>query len=355
MKQSSLFHRLTKSYVLFMLSSGAVCLLFAFFMLRSSLINIEISLGWLLVFLLLIGMNVAIYSLWTAKRITRPLETIAKSLQGMAEGQYHQRLAIDAGYEFSIIQQHFNALVEKLQQAQEENARLENSKQQMLADLSHDLRTPITTIQGYAKALQLGYAQNEEKRAAYIELIYNKSIYVTSLVEQIFNLATLNRADYPYEPKHEDIAELLREIAAHYYDQFLEKSFSVQLDIAEAELLHWYDPVLMRRAISNLLSNALVHNPPGTSIALRLAEAEQHIEITITDDGEEIPDAVKPVLFDSFIRGDVSRKSGGGSGLGLSIANKIVGLHQGTLTLHTANGCKTFTIRLPRLSPPDQK
>ncbi|MEK3914220.1 HAMP domain-containing sensor histidine kinase [Paenibacillus sp. FSL H7-0331] len=186
--------------------------------------TIEISMPGVFLLLLLFGVNVYVYSLWTAKRITRPLEHIADAIQRMEKGQYAERLNITAGYEFGVIQQHFNDMAETLGRTELENHRLQDSKQQMLADLSHDLMTPMTTIKGYAKALQLGMVDSEGKKERYLQLIYNKATLVTSMIDDIFNLSKLERADYPLSAEPGDMTELLREIADDYYDQFEDKA-----------------------------------------------------------------------------------------------------------------------------------
>ncbi|AKG34878.1 sensor histidine kinase [Paenibacillus durus] len=344
MKKTRLFYTLLKSYIIFALTMGIVNGFFLFIFIEPT--NIEITLDWLLLFILLFGLNVWAYSLWTANRITKPLEKIAQAIQHMKEGRYQQRLEFEAGYEFSLIQQHLNDMAANLAQAQENNRRLETGRQRMLVDISHDLKTPITTIQGYAKALELGYAENDTQRDKYLHLIYNKATFVTELIEDIFSLSKLDSPDYPLSLTPADLAELIREISAEYYDQFEDKKIKLEVDVPSAEVIIPFDSKIMRRAISNLVANAMLHNPPQTKVKLSLKETRDTAALYISDNGNDIPNELKDVIFDPFVRGDAARRSDGGTGLGLAIAKKAAELHGGKLELNNTPGQKTFILTL---------
>lgn len=345
-RNDKLFYALLKSYVLFAALLGVIILIFLALILDINNQAVEVNLLQLLLFLVLFGICSLFYALWIAKRITGPLEKIASAIQRMGEGKYNERLSIAGGYEFSVIQQRFNDMAESLERSEAENRRLQEGKRRMLADLSHDLKTPITTIQGYAKALELGIFDHEEKRERCLKLIYSKSAHVTELINQIFQLSKLDRPDYPLQVNSVDLAELLREMAAEYYEPFEEKLFRIEVDIPAEEIRSECDPGLMRRAISNLLSNALKHNPPGTQITIRLTKKRGRLSIEITDDGIGIPDELKKFVFDPFVRGDASRREDGGSGLGLAIVKQIAEMHGGKLHLHNMQKGTTFELVL---------
>lgn len=345
-KGDKLYYALFKSYLLIAVLTMVILIVCLFIVLDMDNKSIEINVLQLLLLLILIGACSLLYSRWMAKRVTGPLEELAAAIRRMGEGQYSERLHVKATYELGMIQERFNEMAQSLERAEEENHRLEESKQRMLADLSHDLKTPITTIQGYAKALELGLVGDEEKRAGYLKLIYSKATHVTELIDQIFQLTKLDRPDYPLVLQRVDLAELLREIAAEYYEPF--ESKAVQLDAENIPEEVWVecDPVLVRRAVSNLLSNALKHNPPGTLVTVCLLEGEQSNQIRIGDNGAEIPDKLQRVIFEPFVRGDASRREDGGSGLGLAIVRQIAELHRGELRLDIRKGEKVFELKL---------
>lgn len=351
MRKDKLFYVLFKSYALHILLMGAVITVFLLMISDVYGRVIEVNLLQLLLLLILLALCSLIYILWSAKRITRPLEQLSAAIGRMSEGKYSERLNVAAGYEFSIIQQRFNEMAESLELAQAETRRLQESKQRMLADLSHDLKTPVTTIQGYAKALELGLNENEDKKSRYLQLIYNKATLVAALVDQIFQFAKLDRPDYPLTRQEVDLSELLREITAEYYEPFEEKDFQLEVDIPAEEVTAACDPLLMRRAVSNLLSNALKHNPPGTRVTVKLQESERELSLQVTDNGVGIPEEANSMVFEPFVRGDATRQEDGGSGLGLAIARQIAELHGGELRLHSKPGTTTFNLLLRRRPP----
>ncbi|WP_233182690.1 HAMP domain-containing sensor histidine kinase [Paenibacillus sonchi] len=333
-----------RSYIYFALTLGLVVVVFLMIALDIDTQTIELRLPTLLLVLGLFGMSIYIFSQLMVKRITRPLEHIAEAIERMGKGEYKERLSITADYEFSVIQHRFNEMAESLEQAERENRRLQDSKQRMLADLSHDLKTPVTTIQGYAKALQLGLVDSQEKKERYLQLIYNKATVVTALIDDLFRLSKLERPDYPISVEQGDLAELLREIAADYYDAMEDKGMVMELDIPSGEVMADYDPGLMRRAIANLLSNAVQHNSGGTVVLIALEELAEDVRIRVQDNGGGISDELKEVIFDPFVRGDAARPGDGGTGLGLAISKQILELHRGELRLDNRNGLTVFEL-----------
>ncbi|WP_198015871.1 HAMP domain-containing sensor histidine kinase [Paenibacillus sp. HW567] len=308
--------------------------------------TITVTIYSLLPLLLLFGLNVLFYSLWTSRKITKPLGQIAEGIREMQQGRFQKRLNIKASDEFVQVQQYFNDMAESLQRTEAENHRLQMSKDRMLVDLSHDLKTPITTIQGYAKALQLGYADNEDKREKYLQLIYTKSQFVTALIDDIFQMSKLDSPDFPVNMEPGDIAELLREATADYYEQFEDKQFVLNVEIPSDEVRVPHDAVLMRRALSNLLSNALRYNPKGTEVAIRLEQKKDSVRIAIIDNGVGISDELKAVIFEPFVRGDSSRQGDGGTGLGLAIARKMMQRQGGELVLDNRANRTAFELVL---------
>ncbi len=294
-------------------------------------------------FLLLFALNLYLYSKRLAVKMTNPLGKIAAGMQRMADGEYGTRVTFKAYDELARIQEMFNLMAEKLGRAEQEKTILEESKRRMLVGISHDLKTPITTIQGYAKALQLGLAEDEEKRQRYLCFIMNKADRVTDLIDDVFELSKLQSPDYPMSVEKADFAEFIREIITLYYDQFEEKQLSLHLDIPERLMLPFHAK-LMYRAVSNLISNALKYTPAGGEIILQLLETEAHIEFVVANDGPGIPDDQKTLIFEPFFRGDQARNSDGGSGLGLSVAKHAVMKHGGELRLDTDSGKTAFRI-----------
>ncbi|MBC6972431.1 HAMP domain-containing histidine kinase [Bacillus sp. Xin] len=309
---------------------------------------IKLLLQTFLLFLFLFGINVYIYSRWMAMKITNPLLSIANGIRNITNGYYYKRLHFKANYELMKIQNYFNLMAEKLEKTEMEKKQLEESKKRMLVHISHDLKTPITTIQGYVEALQMGLIKEEAKKQQALRIIHTKARLVTELIEDVFELSKLESTDYPFVTEILDISEFIREISAEYYGLFEEKHVHFQFEIPSQEILVSFNYTLLYRAISNVLSNALKYNPEGTNVFVSLIEDTQKIHINIIDDGIGIPNSIKEKVFEAFFRGDQSRKSDGGTGLGLTISKHIAEKHGGQIYLHTDEGKTKFQITLPK-------
>ncbi|EFM08799.1 integral membrane sensor signal transduction histidine kinase [Paenibacillus curdlanolyticus YK9] len=323
--------------------SGQTYYLLAMMPKSGSYVHLYINFSLLLSFLVTVYM----FSRWTANRITGPLEKIVHGIRRMRDGKYQERLSYESNYEFAQIQEHFNRMAAALEHAERDKKELESIKQRMMLDLSHDLKTPITTIQGYAKALQLGMANNQEQQQQYLDIIYRKSQTVTLLIEDMFQLAVLESPDYPFASVLCDLAELLRNLTIEFYDIFENKGFLIEIHIPDTQLLVPMNDKLLYRALSNLLANTLQHNPEGTQVSIRLEETTYAARILICDNGVGIPAELKETLFQPFARGTTVRRSGG-TGLGLAIAHRTAELHKGTLRLLDDAAQTVFEMNLPK-------
>lgn len=218
---------------------------------------------------------------------------------------------------------------------QEEELRksYEKARNLMLSDIAHDLRTPITTIGGYAKALNDGLVTSDEKKAEYLEAIQNKSQRMSDLITLLFDYVRLDSENYSLRLQKTDISELLRENAALLYQDVEEKGMEFEIDIPEECIELEVDRLQVSRVITNLINNALKHNPPETKILLQMQNLNGTIRIVVSDNGKLILPEVAQHIFEPFVVADASRESKGGSGLGLSIAKKIVEMHGWTIEL----------------------
>ena len=226
-------------------------------------------------------------------------------------------------------------------QEQEIRERYERARNLMLSDIAHDLRTPITTIGGYAKALNDGLVTSEEKRTEYLDAIQNKSERMSDLITLLFDYVRLDSENYTLRLEKIDITELLRENAALLYADVEEKGMEFEIDIPEEPMEISVDRLQISRVITNLINNALKHNQAGTTIRLQMRcitdagkkKQSERYQIIVSDNGIMIPPLAAEHIFEPFFMADASRESKGGSGLGLSIAKKIVEMHGWTIEL----------------------
>ena len=231
---------------------------------------------------------------------------------------------------------------EELRQAYEKKRNL------MLSDIAHDLRTPITTIAGYSKALNDEMIISEEKKKEYLQAIENKSARMNDLINLLFEYVRLDSAGYGLRRDEIDLPELLRTIAASLYSDVEEKGMEFAIQIPEEVHMVNLDRVQFSRVIVNLINNAIKHNEAGTVISLEMKLEKDKMKIAVSDNGGCIPTFLAEHIFEPFAMGDASRSAQSGSGLGLSIAKKIVEMHGWTLELkqYYEENEKSFIIEI---------
>lgn len=241
--------------------------------------------------------------------------------------------------------------VEKNERQEEElRAQYERARNLMLSDIAHDLRTPITTIAGYAKALNDGLVTSDEKRTEYLDAIENKAKRMSDLITLLFDYVRLDSESFSLRKEKLDVSELLRENAALLYADVEAKQMEFEIEIPEESVVLDVDKLQFSRVITNLINNALKHNDVNTIITLEMKLEKQTIQIIVKDNGKMIEPLIAEHIFEPFVMADASRDSKGGSGLGLSIAKKIVEMHGGTITLlqDFERQEKSFVINMKR-------
>lgn len=208
----------------------------------------------------------------------------------------------------------------------------DRKRNRMLSDIAHDLRTPITTVSGYAKALSDGVVTDEEKKKEYLQSIQNKSARMEELIQLLFEYVKLESDGFVLNKEKVDLSELLRKNAALLYSDIEDADMELLIEIPEESYVVEVDEIQLSRVITNLVTNAIRHNDAGTTIFLSLEREIGGYSIIVADTGKIIPIEVAEHLFEPFVMGDDSRSTKGGSGLGLSIAHKIIEMHGGELT-----------------------
>lgn len=240
--------------------------------------------------------------------------------------------------------------VQKIQERKEQMQRDYDKKRNlMLSDIAHDLRTPMTTVAGYSKALSDGMVTDELKREEYLQAIQAKSKRMNDLINLLFEYVRLDSDGFTLTKSNTDIAEVAREAAAAIYSDMEDAGMEFEIEIPEEQVMVEADGIQMSRVITNLLTNSIRHNPKGTRIQIFLERVDElEYKLYVADSGNEIDPAVAKHLFEPFAVSDESRNSKGGSGLGLSIAKKIVEMHGWKLELsHIVPGfTKAFVITI---------
>ncbi len=242
--------------------------------------------------------------------------------------------------------------VEKIRQEKERE--MESQRNLLLSDIAHDIKTPITTMAGFSRALLDGTVE-EEHRNEYLSSIYTKSMQVSELVTLLFEYVKMDSAGFKLSLEKTDLCELLRKCVGGFYTEFEERGIELSIDIPDEPVYVNADILQLGRAINNIIVNTLKHNPEMTYGEIILSIKRGMAVLEISDNGVKIETEVAKHLFDPFVQGDYSRKSGKGTGLGLSITKKIVNMHNGKVVLiqyqnrEKSGKTKTFEVTLPVL------
>lgn len=299
----------------------------------------------LILFFFFLFIILTLYSRFTGKSIRVPLLHLTKGIREMEKQNYSTRLDFHAQREFGEIRDAFNKMASKLENVEIEKRKLAKSKQRIIVDISHDLKTPITSIYGFSKLLYDGEAKTAQDEKKYLKYIYNKAFHVSKLIDDFFRYAKLEDEKFEFIYEYYDFAEWLRQMVGEFYPEIEKKNFNLNIDISHKPIMINFDKKQMTRAVMNILSNALKYNPPKTDLSIYCYDEGNQVKLIISDNGVGIREELRQVIFDSFVRGDKSRSTQDGSGLGLSITKKIIERHKGTITLSSnEEAISVFTI-----------
>lgn len=299
----------------------------------------------IIAFVTIIGIHIFL----AIRSIKKPLAQIQNAIDEFGNGKMDAKIDFYSYKEFNQIKDNFNYMIDKIDKAEKERLRLEESKKNMIRDISHDIKTPITSILGYSKAITEKEDMTEEERDTYLGYIYNKTVRIDYLVNELFKFVELDSLNYKLNKVNRDYVEFIREVVLLHYKDIEDKDFNLDLDLEEKEILLDFDDKNMERAISNLIVNAIKYNDEETTLKISVKETENEVITIVEDDGVGIDKYVVNNIFEEFVRGDKARNSKGGSGLGLAISNKIIELHGGSISLESEVGKGSkFIIKLSK-------
>ena len=291
--------------------------------------------------------EILLISFYLKKKIKKPLDKIVEGMESLKSGDDNARINIRTEAEFEKIVDTFNEMAEKLLTEKIEKEQLTKKKNQMLLELSHDIKTPVATIKSYANALEAGLVPEEKTKDIY-RIIDAKVNRVQKLTDDMFMMLKMDNPDYKLSPEAVNLSEYLRQLCAEYYEEITEAGFEFVIDIPESEIKTNIDTDLFSRVVGNLLSNAKKYNKTGDTISMSLVEYSDKIILSIFDNGNEIDKTFAVQMFDAFSRGDKARKTDGGTGLGLAISRIIVEKHDGNLKYCRKGNENVFEIIIPK-------
>ncbi|WP_370567506.1 sensor histidine kinase [Desemzia sp. RIT 804] len=300
--------------------------------------------------IILMLISVVLVTFWRLKRRYRQyqLNHIISELHYIAEGHYEHRISHDYRGDMSKVVDSIHVLVDSTVKAMEEERMIEQSKDELITNVSHDIRTPLTSIIGYLGLIEEGRYQSNEELLKYTKTAYTKAKQMKVLVDDLFEYTRVRQKTTPLIPTSFDMIQMLEQIAADFELEASKQEMEIEVVSTLTGLQMEADTEKLVRVFNNLLSNALKYGKDGKHILIEVEKEKNDAIITIKNDGKKISPKALTHLFDRFYRADESRsQETAGTGLGLAIAQSIVELHHGNISATSDKYWTRFIIRLP--------
>ena len=276
------------------------------------------------------------------------LDHIIGELHYIAQGHLEHRIPFRVNGNQQHVITSVNALVDTITQVMQEERASEKSKDELITNVSHDLRTPLTSIIGYLGLIEDHQYQSEEDIVKYSHIAYDKAKQMKNLVEDLFEYTKVQQHGAPVNLMTVDLGQLLEQVGASFELEADKKGMAINVSCEPTPLSITADPEKLGRLFSNLVANALKYGHGASYIHLTAKQLGEKVVITVADDGEKIPAESVKHLFERFYRVESSRnKATGGTGLGLAIVQSIVELHHGSVTARSDDQETAFVVTLP--------
>ncbi|MDO5522313.1 MAG: HAMP domain-containing sensor histidine kinase [bacterium] len=301
-----------------------------------------------LIFAFIIGMILfTIYFLMLTRRLSNYLYEISDGIKVIASGKFESRIRVKNEDEFAVIAASVNKMASDINEMMENERKNEQLKHELITNVAHDLRTPLTSIIGYLELSQKAEISTEDKEH-YVAIAYDKSKRLQSLIEDLFSYTKFSSGEVKLSKQEIDLLKLLQQMIDEFYPSFQDANLEYELVSNVKRAMLSIDGNLLARAIANLISNAIKYGKKGKKIKVELEKTDHDYEIAVVNYGAIIPQEDIPYIFDKFYRVETSRSMDtGGTGLGLAIAKKIVNLHDGELSVSSDAFKTEFKMILP--------
>lgn len=279
--------------------------------------------------------------------LVEPVKALTNATKRLAKGDYGVKIKVNRSDEIGELTKSFVEMTGELKQ-------LEHMRQDFVSSVSHEIQTPLTSISGFAKALQNEDLVIAEERNEYLQIIIEESERLSRLSDNLLKLASLDSEHHPLEPTVFHLDEQIRTIVVTCEPQWSAKGLVIDLELPQAVRITG-DEDQLKQVWLNLLGNSIKFTPEGGTIRITIEHSSTEITVTLSDNGIGLSPEEFRAVFQRFYKVDKSRNgSNSGSGLGLAIVKKIVSLHEGSITVDGAVGKgTTFMVRLP-VTPPDR-
>lgn len=308
----------------------------------------------IIIFLLLIMLMYIFFFKIMAKKVSsmlqQPLEKLMGGVNAFKNKIYSYRITFNAGNELDDLKDAFNDMADTIEKEMNLRKAAQDMNKQLILDITHDLKTPLTNIEGYSELLKGNESLDDNARKQYLDIIISNSRRINKLITDLFDLTYCEMKYGKLERKKTDFSELVRRLLIEYVAIFESKGNKYEFDIPEAPLWVCIDIKMVERAICNIINNFLKYSGEESEIHVTLNENEHEAELVIEDNGIGIPRDKCEKIFEPFVAQDSSRDTQrGGTGLGLAIAKKVFEGHGGSIKLISDidKGCK-FVIKMEK-------
>ena len=295
------------------------------------------------VFSLFLGVNYTI-----TYRKNKSIITIIEETEIMARGNIDKLINVDEKSDMKNLADNINSISKQLKDIMMEERRAQKTKNDLITNVSHDLRTPLTSIIGYLELIETDKYKDEVELRYYINIAYERSKNLGLLINDLFELTKMQNSTIELEKTEINLVELLGQLLANFEYEFKKAHINSRIKFSEDKLIIDADGRKLVRAFENLLSNSIKYGKDGYYIDVITRYEESMAVVKIINYGEPIPEMDLPYIFDRFYRVEKSRNRDiGGSGLGLAITKNIIELHRGTISAISDNTKTMFEVRLP--------
>ena len=285
---------------------------------------------------------------WVSRSILRPMRHLQECAHRIEEGDLDFELPAPAENEIGEVCRDFDSMRGRLKEAANTRLEYESYRKELLAGISHDLRTPLTSIKGYVEGLIEGIANTEEKKQRYYRAIETRTKDMEALVENLSSFTRLEAKPMAFHPEELVLADFVAQVLKEYEEEARKQNILFVNEVRDRQLKIGIDYPEMKRALVNLFENSVKYRTKENSvIRIRAERIGRFIHLNISDDGPGVPEEELEHIFVSFYRGDQARTNpGSGSGLGLAIVKQIAEGHGGTVYARNQQGL-TVVIKLP--------
>lgn len=310
------------------------------------------ALGSTISVLLFVLLGILLFSLvflLLQRKMARDIETIAHAVKQISEGDLSTRLELEGEGELTDLAENLNRMEEDIQELIDKERTSEQSKTDLITNVAHDLRTPLTSILGYLELLRKNQKLSPEMQQKYLDIAYNKSVRLQKLIEELFGFTKLSYGKINMNVAKVDIVELLAQLLEESYPNFQKNGLSYDFVSNRKSQIIEADGDLLARLFDNLIGNAIKYGKEGKRVRVNLRADREIVTIKIVNYGYVIPANELPLIFDRFYRTDHSRTNAsgpGGTGLGLAIVKNITDMHHGTVSVSSDLSGTVFTVRL---------